>query len=416
MGYPSTHVEKVAPMTLSRPWPSRCAPPWILPAVLAIGCGGGEATAPPSPTFGIVAGDRQETSVCAAVPTVPTVRFDQGGKAQPGVPVTFKVTAGGGSVTGGDASTDAAGIATVESWTLGVIPGPNALTATVSSSGHVYSVTFTATGHPEQVLRNVIVYTTEEFGGPDVAIVRPDGSCRRRLTPGDAPYAGPAISPDGRRIAVARYNGAWNSIYLMQADGSGLTKLVGHSDFDGSPAWAPDGRRIAFRSENPGPFGAFGRIYVVNVDGTGLRQVTPDTPDYTYDDGPTWSPDGARIAFSRNGGLQVINADGTGLTTLPEGAEYPAWSPDGAHIAYGTSSGSWPILVVNADGSNPVPLTSDTVPKGMPRWSPDGQRLVFYRVIGTTSQLFTIRVDGSGESKLSNAGVNEDWPRWSPLP
>src|SRR6266705_6462443 len=84
---------------------------------------------------------------------------------------------------------------------LGTDPGTNALTATASISGSVESVRFTATGQAEAVLRNVIIYTTEGFGLPDVAIVRPDGSCRRRLTTGDAAYAAPAISPDGRRIA-----------------------------------------------------------------------------------------------------------------------------------------------------------------------------------------------------------------------
>jgi len=390
-------------------------PRWLLPALVTCGCSG-EAAAPASPALRIVAGDHQAASVCAAVPVAPAVRFDQGGRPLAGVPVTFTVTAGAGSVTGGDAATNAAGVATLGSWTLGVDTGTNALSASVSSSSGVASVTFTATSHAEQVLRDVIIYTTEGFGSADVAIVRPDGSCRRRLTHGDAPYSGPAISPDGRRIVVARYNGAWNSIYLMQADGSGLTKLVGRSDFDVAPAWSPDGGKIAFGSNNPGPFGAYGRIYVIGADGTGLRQVTPETPDYTYDAGPTWSPDGTRIAFSRTGRLYVINADGTGLTPLAQGAEYPAWSPDGAHIAYGTSGGGRALFVVNADGSNPMSLTTDTLQKGMPRWSPDGQRLVFYRVVGTTSQLFTIGADGSGEARLSAATVNEDWPNWSPLP
>src|SRR3989442_14057727 len=93
--------------------------------------------------------------------------------------------------------------------------------------------------------------------------LRPDGSCRRRLTTGDAAYAAPAISPDGRRIAVARNTSAWDAIWLMNADGSGLTSLVGHSGFDRSPAGAPDGRMVAFRSETPGPDGPVGRFSVV---------------------------------------------------------------------------------------------------------------------------------------------------------
>lgn len=269
------------------------------------------------------------------------------------------------------------------------------------------------------VLRNVIIYTTEEFGLPEVAIVRPDGSGRRRLTTDQQVYAAPAISPDGRRIAFAsRRTGSW-AIYLMNADGSGVTKLVERSSFDGSPAWSPDGTRIAFRSENEGPFGPFGRIFVINVDGTGLRQVSPEISetDYKYDDGPTWSPDGSRIAFGRSGALHVINADGSGLTAFdtPELANYPDWSPDGTRIAY-QGDATQDIYVRNADGSNPVRLTTDPAQEGLPRWSPDGQRLVFARVVDFAFQLFIINADGTGEVKLSATSASEGWPSWSLLP
>jgi hypothetical protein len=374
------------------------------------------AIALPGPAAGtaIQAGNNQRARVGTVVAVAPTVVVtDQYGNPVPNVPVTFVVTSGGGSVTGANPTTNASGVATVGSWTLGPAPGANSLTATVSSSGIAYSVAFAATGEGI-TLRNVIIYTTEEFGLPEVAIVRPDGSGRERLTTNQAAYAAPVISPDGQRIAVSVYP---RTLALMNADGTGLTKIGRGSD--GLSSWSPDGRWLAFESNVQSPFGAIGRIFVINVDGTGLRQVTPDTPNYTYDYGPTLSPDGMRIAFTRNGVLNVINADGTGLTALPtapEGARYPAWSPDGAHIAYGTNGGSWPIYIANADGSNLVRLTTDTLQKEMPRWSPDGRQLVFARVLNRVFQLFVINADGTGEVKLSATAASEAWPSWSPLP
>lgn len=265
------------------------------------------------------------------------------------------------------------------------------------------------------ILRNVIIFTTEESGLPTLAVVHPDGTGRRRVTTNQQPKAAPAISPDGKRIAFAgMVSGAWG-IYVMKADGTGSSLLIQRSSFDGSPAWSPDGSRIAFRSENNGPYGPYGRIFVINTDGTGIRQVSPETGNYTYDDGPAWSPDGSRIAFSRSGKLHVINADGTGFTPLPndEGAEYPSWSPDGTRLAF-ASSGTLDIYVRNADGSNPVRLTTAPEQEDLPRWSPDSRQLVFDRVVQGV-QLFIINADGTGEVRLSTMGTNSDgWASWSP--
>jgi Tol biopolymer transport system component len=78
-------------------------------------------------------------------------------------------------------------------------------------------------------------------------------------------------------------------------------------------------------------------IYVVDWDGTGLRQLTNDA---AFDRGPRWSPDGKRIAFmSTRGGswdIWTINADGSGLSQLTKGAgaHEPVWSPDGSRMTY----------------------------------------------------------------------------------
>ena len=117
-----------------------------------------EAAAPGlSPvTFGVVAlaglatqllalaGDGQLATVATALLTRPAVQLkDAGGNPVAGASVTFAVSGGGGSLTGGTQLTNAAGVATVGSWTLGTLAGPNALTA---SAPGVTPVVFSATG------------------------------------------------------------------------------------------------------------------------------------------------------------------------------------------------------------------------------------------------------------------------------
>jgi adhesin/invasin len=106
------------------------------------------ATTGPPAAIQAQAGDAQTARVGTAVPVPPAVLVrDRFGNPAPNLAVTFAVTAGGGSVTGGSATTGADGIATVGSWILGPNPGPNALTATAAGSGiQGNPVTFTATG------------------------------------------------------------------------------------------------------------------------------------------------------------------------------------------------------------------------------------------------------------------------------
>jgi len=179
-------------------------------------------------------------------------------------------------------------------------------------------------------------------------------------------------------------------------------------------AWSPLGDRIAYSSTPEGDF-RFSAIKIVAADGAGATKITNQTlGEYRADYAPDWSPDGSRLAFTRQEvstdsnrpWIWSMNADGSDQRKLTRGFE-PAWSPDGAKIAFAREAGG--ISVINADGSGLRDLTSSLVDLD-PDWSPDGSMLVFW---GSTAQSTTeVRAMSSDGTNLHDVAAGL-MPAWS---
>jgi Tol biopolymer transport system component len=104
----------------------------------------------------------------------------------------------------------------------------------------------------------------------------------------------PTWSPDGRELAFVVLSTPLLTIYSADADGSMRSRLTSPSMSASLPAWSPDGKQIAFAG---GATLGKDQIFVMNQDGSGVRQLTND-PDWESCGQPSWSPDGQRIAFS----------------------------------------------------------------------------------------------------------------------
>jgi TolB protein len=227
----------------------------------------------------------------------------------------------------------------------------------------------------------------------DLWTIHADGTDERQLATGASL---PSWSPDDRRLVFEREDARkQHAVYRIDAAGRGSRRLAAGR----KPAWSPDGTTIAFVRGNG--------VYVIDPDGRSERKLTTTGLATT---GPlSWSPDSTRIAVSRGGFVSSIRADGTGETRLTRGGE-PTWSPTGAKIAY-TAGG---IGVVNADGTRATRLTSSEAIDRAPEWAPDSSRIAFVRDPGGGTELWVMNADGGGQRRLSRNQSYLDSPQWSP--
>ena len=122
------------------------------------------------------------------------------------------------------------------------------------------------------------------------AIERSNLAQLTKLTPDTTSASDPAFSPDGSRIAFVSQRDGNAEIYIMNADGTGSTRVTNDPQPDGRPSFTPDGQALVFHSARTA---GKQQIWAVNVDGSGVTQLTRDS----INSSPTISPDGQTIAY-----------------------------------------------------------------------------------------------------------------------
>ena len=247
-----------------------------------------------------------------------------------------------------------------------------------------------------------IFFDTNRFGLPVTQIysVRQDGETVRQLTHLRAGRVAsqPSVSADGRRVVfVVRRDGENDQLWLMRSDGTHAHPITAEPSWaHDNPVFTPDGARIVFSRCGPYVPGYFTcRIFSIATDGSDRRLIV----------GGLWhpievsiSPDGSTIAYASDKGgydsrLWLVGIDGSDPRVIVSGfkvVERPSWSPDGSSIAFGGLKHAIRVYRVDPDGTD---LTVVATRGTFPSWSPDGGWIAFFSE--RDRRMDVVRPDGS---------------------
>jgi hypothetical protein len=201
------------------------------------------------------------------------------------------------------------------------------------------------------------------------AISNLDGSMRVLvpLPSGTLNMPGGLFTPDGKRLVREGFSDSdpsLHAVYLTGIDGGKLARLTKTAFIPGDVS--PDGKQLVMFTGPDAPTPPPGQLWVINLDGSGLRQLTPDSVEVGCCFNYRYSPDGSKILFAtaNDGALWTISTDGSGLKKIFQDSEgrfaiTPTWSPEGSMILFALDPSSDPFehpnnafYVVRADGSD----------------------------------------------------------------
>ena len=185
-----------------------------------------------------------------------------------------------------------------------------------------------------------LYYTSYKLNHPDIFYHNLASRGRKIFARYGGSNLSPAVSPDGRRVAMILSKDGWTDLYVCDADGTGLKRLTRSPQDESSPCWSPDGRWICYASKDH-ERRALSRISPEG--GTPHRVATVGAPNPTE---PEYSPDGKWIAFTmmvRTFQVCVIPAEGGTAKVLVEG-EDPSWAPNSRTVVYTRRQGSHRVL------------------------------------------------------------------------
>jgi len=214
---------------------------------------------------------------------------------------------------------------------------------------------------PEPEPRKDGKYLWSIYPSYDIYVADLGGNITKKLTERAGYDAEAVVSPKGDKIVYTSTESGDLELWIMDIDGSNKRQVTNELGYDGGAFFSPDGTQLVFRSSRPktpeeqaeykellaqglvAPTNM--EIYTVNVDGTGLKQIT-NLGKANW--APYFHPSGKKIIFSSNHAsergydfqLYMINVDGTGLEQITTESIFNAFamfSPDGKRVVFSSN-------------------------------------------------------------------------------
>jgi TolB protein len=239
-----------------------------------------------------------------------------------------------------------------------------------------------------------------------------------------ARYYNPRFSTDGTRVIFESTREGLSSVYAINVDGSGLTRLTDGRQHDAQPQWSADGSAVVYTSDVE----KLSRVFVMKPDGSARRQISAGP---RFDIGPAISPDNRLVAWASTmtdpvswRDLAIAPADGsqpqklitsgpgndlspvwTSPTRLvfvrevPPGTDWRALTPE-QHDQRRASS---ELMAIDADGSKLVNLTNNQLYDNAPTWAASIKRLFFISTRNGPQELFSMNADGTDVRRIADA-------------
>jgi TolB protein len=267
------------------------------------------------------------------------------------------------------------------------------------------------TGKKGIALTKIAFKSQAENGNGEIYVSDFDGFGPQAITHDAAIVASPTWVPGRLALCYNSYKLGNPDIFFHDLTTGQRSTIARYGGSNISPAVSPDGKRVAMvlsKGGNPD-------IYVADLDGSNLKQLTHATED---ESSPCWSPDGQWICFAAKirgrRALAKISVNGGDLQRIPTvgilSPTEPDWSPDGKWIAFTAQMGEFDICVVPADGGNATVL----VPGERPSWSPNSRTLIFNHSVGyhgvlSVLDVFTKQVKDIG--RISGSNSEAAWAR-----